>query len=160
MMENRSNNGNSSTNNNGNDSSNSNNCMMLDDQLLHKLLNLCNNPKVPDKATIRYEYVKIKDRGKGKIKVYGPYLYAYWRENGRLKKRYMGKSINDYILRVTAYEMDVDADFIREYRIMKWLAEHGDREMYTLLYVLNKVNEQALKKIMRKYKHIIYAYNR
>ncbi len=42
--------------------------------------------------------------------------------------------------------------------IMKWLAEHGDREMYTLLYVLNKVNEQALRKIMRKYKHMIYMH--
>jgi hypothetical protein len=154
-------NGNGS-NSNGNDNDNSDS--MLDKQLLHKILDLCKSPKVPDKATLRYEYVKVKCKGKGesegevRVKVYGPYLYAYWRENGKLKKRYMGKSINDYMLRVLAYEYDVDVNFLREYRIMKWLAEHGDRYMYTLLYALNRVNDQALKRIMRRYKLMIYMH--
>jgi hypothetical protein len=154
-------NGNGS-NSNGNDNDNSDS--MLDKQLLHKILDLCKSPKVPDKATLRYEYVKVKCKGKGesegevRVKVYGPYLYAYWRENGKLKKRYMGKSINDYMLRVLAYKYDVDVNFLREYRVMKWLAEHGDRYMYTLLYALNRVNDQALKRIMRRYKLMIYMH--
>ena len=131
MMESNNNNKdkvNSNGSTNGNNSNNSNNNdSMLDKQLLHKILDLCKSPKVPDKATLRYEYVKVKVKCKGegevRVKVYGPYLYAYWRENGKLKKRYMGKSINDYMLRVLAYEYDVDANFLREYRIMKWLAE-------------------------------------
>jgi hypothetical protein len=162
-------NSNGSTNGNGSNSNgnnSNNNDSMLDKQLLHKILDLCKSPKVPDKATVRYEYVKVKvkDKGKGesegevRVKVYGPYLYAYWRENGKLKKRYMGKSINDYMLRVLAYEYDVDANFLREYRIMKWLAEHGDRYMYTLLYALNRVNDQALKRIIRRYKLMIYMH--
>jgi hypothetical protein len=149
-------NSNGSTNGNGSNSNgnnNDNNDSMLDKQLLHKILDLCKSPKVPDKATVRYEYVKVKvkckgeDKGEVRVKVYGPYLYAYWRENGKLKKRYMGKSINDYMLRVLAYKYDVDANFLREYRVMKWLAEHGDRYVYTLLYALNRVNDQALKRI-------------
>ena len=168
-------NSNGSTNgndNNSNSNNSNNNDSMLDKQLLHKILDLCKSPKVPDKATVRYEYVKVKVKGKGKcegedkgesegevrVKVYGPYLYAYWRENGKLKKRYMGKSINDYMLRVLAYKYDVDANFLREYRIMKWLAEHGDRYMYTLLYALNRVNDQALKRIIRRYKLMIYMH--
>jgi hypothetical protein len=162
-------NSNGSTNGNGSNSNgnnSNNNDSMLDKQLLHKILDLCKSPKVPDKATVRYEYVKVKvkDKGKGesegevRVKVYGPYLYAYWRENGKLKKRYMGKSINDYMLRVLAYKYDVDANFLREYRIMKWLAEHGDRYMYTLLYALNRVNDQALKRIIRRYKLMIYMH--
>lgn len=41
------------------------------------------------KETLRCEYVKC-----GKCKgncAHGPYWYAYWREDGRLRKRYVGK---------------------------------------------------------------------
>jgi hypothetical protein len=58
-------NSNGSTNGNGSNSNgndNNNNDSMLDKQLLHKILDLCKSPKVPDKATVRYEYVKVKVR--------------------------------------------------------------------------------------------------
>jgi len=46
------------------------------------------------KATYRLEYVKCGakckcNNGKG----HGPYWYAYWREGGKLKKRYIGKEL-------------------------------------------------------------------
>ena len=46
------------------------------------------------KMTYRLEWVKCGAKckcngGKG----HGPYWYAYWRENGKLKKRYIGKEL-------------------------------------------------------------------
>ena len=46
------------------------------------------------KVTYRLEYVKCGAKckcngGKG----HGPYYYAYWREGGKLKKRYVGKEL-------------------------------------------------------------------
>jgi hypothetical protein len=41
---------------------------------------------VPERATLRAEYVNC-----GRCPVqHGPYWYAYWREEGRLRKRYLG----------------------------------------------------------------------
>lgn len=40
---------------------------------------------IPENATIRKEFVKGS----------GPYLYAYWKENKRLRKKYIGKSWKD-----------------------------------------------------------------
>ena len=47
---------------------------------------------IPKNATIRQEYVKC---GKFECeKIHGPYYYAYWKEKGKLKKKYIGK---DYV---------------------------------------------------------------
>ena len=45
-------------------------------------------PKREPKLTLRYEYVK---NGHSKDKVFGPYLYGYWKEGKKLKKKYLGK---------------------------------------------------------------------
>lgn len=45
------------------------------------------NSKIPEKATIRLEFVKTKNGGKA-----GSYYYAYWREDRKLKKKYLGKT--------------------------------------------------------------------
>ena len=55
--------------------------------------------KRESKLTLRYEYVK---NGHSKDKVFGPYLYGYWRENGKLKKKYIGK--------VEGYDIENDAE--------------------------------------------------
>jgi hypothetical protein len=41
------------------------------------------------KTTYRYEWVKCGKRCSGCP--HGPYVYAYWREGGKLRKRYIGK---------------------------------------------------------------------
>jgi hypothetical protein len=49
-----------------------------------------NYKSIPPRATIREEYVKC-----GKPICYrckhGPYYYGYWKENGKLKRKYIGK---------------------------------------------------------------------
>jgi hypothetical protein len=54
----------------------------------------------PDNATLRYEYVKC-GRANCKCKtesakIHGPYYYVYWKENGKLRKGYVGKNLEDY----------------------------------------------------------------
>jgi hypothetical protein len=44
------------------------------------------------KETIREEFVKCGKAGCKKCP-HGPYRYAYWRENGKLRKRYLGKHV-------------------------------------------------------------------
>ncbi len=44
---------------------------------------------VPANATIREEHVKCK-KFQCMMCPHGPYYYAYWKENGKLKKKYIG----------------------------------------------------------------------
>jgi len=43
------------------------------------------------RETIRMEYVRCGKSGCRGCP-HGPYYYAYWRENGKLRKRYLGKN--------------------------------------------------------------------
>jgi hypothetical protein len=48
-----------------------------------------NRKSLHDNATIREEYVKCGKDCCNKCR-HGPYYYGYWRENGKLKKKYIG----------------------------------------------------------------------
>lgn len=52
-----------------------------------------NRPSIPDNATLREEFVKC-----GKFSCnncpHGPYYYAYWKYNGKLRKKYLGMDQN------------------------------------------------------------------
>lgn len=49
-----------------------------------------NYKSIPSGATIREEYVKCGNPYCYTCK-HGPYYYGYWKENGKLKKKYIGK---------------------------------------------------------------------
>ena len=49
-----------------------------------------NYASVPSNATIRKEYVRCGNPYCNRCK-HGPYYYTYWKENGKLKKKYIGK---------------------------------------------------------------------
>jgi len=48
------------------------------------------NKNVPSNATIRQEYVKCGKWDCPRCE-HGPYYYAYWKENGKLRKKYIGE---------------------------------------------------------------------
>ena len=48
-------------------------------------------PDAP-KVTYRQEHVRCGKPGCGRCP-HGPYWYAYWREGGRVRSRYIGKSL-------------------------------------------------------------------
>lgn len=55
---------------------------------LEKVRSINNSKNLPNNATIRKEYVRC-----GKLDCqskHGPYYYAYWKENGKLRKKYIG----------------------------------------------------------------------
>jgi NAD(P)H-flavin reductase len=54
-------------------------------------------------ATIRQEYVKCGDPDCQTS--HGPYLYAYWKQDKKLKKRYVGKNFEDFGIRKIAKEV-------------------------------------------------------
>ena len=62
-----------------------------------------NNLEIPPNATIRQEYVKCGDPDSQNS--HGPYLYAYWKQDKKLKKRYVGKNLEDFRLRKLANEI-------------------------------------------------------
>jgi hypothetical protein len=61
------------------------------------------NLEIPPNATIRQEYVKCGDPGCQAS--HGPYLYAYWKQDKKLKKRYVGKNLKDFVIRKIAREV-------------------------------------------------------
>jgi hypothetical protein len=61
------------------------------------------NPEIPPNATIRQEYVKCGNPDCQNQ--HGPYFYAYWKQDKKLKKRYVGKSLEDFGLRQLAKEI-------------------------------------------------------
>ena len=62
-----------------------------------------NNQEIPLNATIRQEYVKCGDPDCQNS--HGPYLYAYWKQDKKLKKRYVGKNLEDFRFRKLAKEI-------------------------------------------------------
>src|SRR5215467_8020887 len=59
--------------------------------------------EIPPNATIRQEYVKCGDPDCQNS--HGPYLYAYWKQDKKLKKRYVGKNLQDFASRKIAKEV-------------------------------------------------------
>jgi hypothetical protein len=62
-----------------------------------------NNQEIPLNSTIRQEYVKCGNTDC--TNSHGPYLYAYWKQDKKLKKRYVGKNLEDIGLRKIAREV-------------------------------------------------------
>jgi hypothetical protein len=62
-----------------------------------------NNSEIPPNATIRQEYVKCGDPDCQNH--HGPYLYAYWKQDKKLNKRYVGKNFGAFQLRQIAKQI-------------------------------------------------------
>jgi hypothetical protein len=62
-----------------------------------------NNQEIPPNATIRQEYVKCGNPDCENL--HGPYLYAYWKQDKKLKKRYVGKNFEHFAIRKLAKEI-------------------------------------------------------
>ncbi|MGB6533986.1 MAG: hypothetical protein WBF33_38385 [Candidatus Nitrosopolaris sp.] len=62
-----------------------------------------NDLEIPPNATIRQEYVKCGNPDCQNQ--HGPYLYAYWKQDKKLRKLYVGKNFEDFRLRQLAKEI-------------------------------------------------------
>ena len=62
--------------------------------LTNKLKMTVDDLEIPPNATIRREYVKCGNHDCQNQ--HGPYLYAYWKQDKKLKKKYVGKNLEDF----------------------------------------------------------------
>jgi hypothetical protein len=90
-------------------------------------------------ATIRQEYVKCGNPDC--LKSHGPYLYAYWKQDKKLKKRYVGKSFEDFRLRKIAKEIKLRPS---QYTKFSFIQEEADRSNPLAKQYLEKLKKEEL----------------
>jgi hypothetical protein len=80
--------------------------------------------EIPPNATIRQEYVKCGDPDCQNQ--HGPYLYAYWKHDKKLNKRYVGKSLEAFRLRQIAKEIKLKPSQYMKFRFIEQQASRGN----------------------------------
>ncbi|HMH09635.1 MAG TPA: hypothetical protein VK553_02920 [Candidatus Nitrosopolaris rasttigaisensis] len=58
--------------------------------------------------------------------MHGPYLYAYWKDGKRLRKRYIGKTIGDLLVRKVAKKAVTTPTKMRKLKVIKEKAQGGN----------------------------------
>jgi hypothetical protein len=104
-----------------------------------------NNQEIPPNATIRQEYVKCGDPDCQKS--HGPYFYAYWKEDKKLNKRYVGKNFEAFRLRQIAKEIKLKPSLLIKFKFMEQQASRG-----------NVLAKQYLEKLRREEVSIDWAH--
>ena len=87
-------------------------------------MNKDNEYEIPERATIRPEHVRCGNPDCQQL--HGPYLYAYWKDGKRLRKRYIGKTIDDLLLRKVAKKADTTPTKMRKLKVIKEKAQGGN----------------------------------
>ena len=82
------------------------------------------NLEIPLNATIRQEYVKCGNPDCQNS--HGPYLYAYWKQDKKLKKRYVGKNLEDFGLRKIAKEIKIKPSLLIKFKFIEQQASKGN----------------------------------
>ena len=87
-------------------------------------MNKDNKNEIPENATIRQEHVSCGNPDCQQL--HGPYLYAYWKDGKRLRKRYIGKTIGDLLVRKAAKKADTTPTKMRKLKVIKEKAQGGN----------------------------------
>ena len=80
--------------------------------------------EIPLNATIRQGYVKCGNPDCQNL--HGPYFYAYWKEDKKLKKRYVGKNLEDFRLRKTAKQIKLKPSLLIKFKFIEEQASKGN----------------------------------
>src|SRR2546427_7666870 len=83
-----------------------------------------NKYEIPENATIRREHIRCGNPDCQQL--HGPYLYAYWKDGKRLRKKYIGKTFGDLVVRKVAKTADTTPTKMRKITIIKEKAEGGN----------------------------------
>jgi hypothetical protein len=101
--------------------------------------------EIPLNATIRQEYVKCGDPDCQTP--HGPYLYAYWKQDKKLKKRYVGKNLQDFAIRKIAKEVKLKPSQYTKFIFIQGEADKG-----------NALAKQYLEKLRKEEVSIDWAH--
>jgi hypothetical protein len=80
--------------------------------------------EIPPNATIRQEYVNCGNPDCQNL--HGPYLYAYWKQDKKLKKRYVGKNFEDFGIRKIAKEVKLKPSQYTKFIFIQAEADKGN----------------------------------
>ena len=82
-----------------------------------------NDLDIPPNAIIRKEFIRC---GNPDCQTsHGPYLYAYWKQDKKLKKRYVGKNLEDFRLRRIAKEVKLNPNQYIKFMFIEREASKG-----------------------------------
>ncbi|MGC2575116.1 MAG: hypothetical protein WA364_26710 [Candidatus Nitrosopolaris sp.] len=104
-----------------------------------------NDLEIPPNATIRQEYVKCGNPDCQNL--HGPYLYAYWKQDKKLRKRYVGKNLEDLSLRKLAKEIKLRPSQLIK---LKFIQQEASKD--------NTLAKQYLEKLRKEEVSIDWAY--
>jgi hypothetical protein len=104
-----------------------------------------NNHEIPLTATIRQEYVKCGNPDCQNS--HGPYLYAYWKHEKKLKKIYVGKNLDDFAIRKVAREVKLKPSQYTKFKFIQGEADKG-----------NPLAKQYLEKLRKEEVSIDWAH--
>jgi len=105
-----------------------------------------NNFEIPLNATIRQEYVRCGNPDCQKS--HGPYFYAYWKEDKKLNKRYVGKNFEDFRLRKIAKQIKLKPTLLIKFKFIEEQASEG-----------NVLAKQYLEKLRKEQVSIDWAHS-
>src|SRR5215472_8684889 len=80
--------------------------------------------EIPLNATIRQEYVKCGNPDCQRS--HGPYFYAYWKQDKKLNKRYVGKNLEDFSLRKIAKALKLKPSLLIKFKFIEQQASRGN----------------------------------
>src|SRR5215469_4705871 len=80
--------------------------------------------EIPLNATIRQEYVKCGNPDCQNL--HGSYFYAYWKEDKKLNKRYVGKNLEDFRLRKIAKQIKLKPSLLIKFKFIEEQASKGN----------------------------------
>jgi len=80
--------------------------------------------EIPPNATIKQEYVKCGNPDCQKS--HGPYFYAYWKQDRKLKKRYIGKNLEDFSVRKIAKQIKLKPSLLNKFKFIEQQASKGN----------------------------------
>ena len=83
-----------------------------------------NNLEIPPNATIRQEYVKCGNPDCQNS--HGPYFYAYWKQDKKLKKIYVGKNLEGFAIRRIAKEVKLKPSQYTKFIFIQGEADKGN----------------------------------
>ena len=79
---------------------------------------------------------------------HGPYLYAYWKEDKKLKKRYVGKNLEDFRLRKIAKQIKLKPSLLIKFKFIEQQANNKS----------NVLAKQYLEKLRKEEVSIDWAH--
>jgi hypothetical protein len=97
------------------------------------------NREIPPNATIRQEFIRCGNPDCQNS--HGPYFYAYWKQDKKLRKRYVGKNFDDFRLRKLANEIKLRPSQLVK---LKFIQQEASKDNVLAKQYLEKLKKEEV----------------